>query len=144
MTKREVHRKHFYVDSVWWVSSEWILLGVELGFCHGIPFLISKMAYKLWLFKWVFGGHFLGHEQKWGCHFKKNWQYLLAIILALSSENYNFGKFVSATVSLTVLNTLILFWCDWWWYSRIWHFWYYKIKCVNIWKVCIIQCTNIF
>lgn len=51
---------------------------------------------------WVFGRCFFKNEKP-ACHFEEdNLQYLLSMIrFELSSENYEFGKFVCTTVNLT-------------------------------------------
>ena len=52
---------------------------------------------------------------KWACHFKKNnSQYLLPMTkLKLSSKNWNFGKHVPTTVSVTASQCLKTRWMRW-------------------------------
>ena len=119
-------------------------------FFHRTSFLLERTTDRQITITqtWIFGRHFLKKKKertKLTCHFKENnWQNLLPMIkLKLSSENWNFGKLASATVSslapqfwgsggtVVILTNVILIL-----YNVLYH--------VNIHKICITQGASIF
>ena len=115
MTRWDAHacRKHFAVyRSVGGTSGKSTSMTAFVRwishFFHRTSFLLERTTDRQITITqtWIFGRHFLKKKKKkertkLACHFKgSNWQNLLLMIkLKLSSENWNFGKLASATVS---------------------------------------------